>query len=69
MSLPSESDRVELVHTDDPHTSLLPSDRGTVTGLGETPDGTRQLWVDWDDGSSLALLVGVDKFRTIDEKS
>lgn len=70
----SEGDRIELVHTDDPYTNLEPGDKGTVTGTdvdsGEiTPSGRpeEKVWVDWDDGGQLALIVGEDRFNVVDE--
>lgn len=63
-------DRVELVHTSDPHTSLEPGDRGEVTGTstvpGEvTPTGRpeTQVWVDWDSGSNLMMILGEDRIK------
>lgn len=55
--------RVELVWTYDEYTSLVPGDRGTVTGHGPDP---LQLWIDWDNGSSLALIIGHDRFRVVE---
>lgn len=60
---PEPGTRIELVWTDDEYTSLVPGDRGTVTGRGPDP---LQLWVDWDNGSSLALIIGHDRFRVVE---
>jgi len=50
--------RVELIHTDDPYTSLKPGSRGTYEfRLGE------QHSIKWDDGSSLMLIEGKDRFK------
>jgi hypothetical protein len=46
--------RVELVHTNDPHTLLRPGDQGTIA-LYEPK--LAQLQVDWDSGSRLAMLL------------
>ncbi len=46
--------RVELVHTNDPHTRLRPGDHGTVTSYDPK---LIQLNVDWDSGSRLAMLL------------
>ena len=59
--------RVELVSTDDGHTSLDPGATGVVTDVGETPIGEAQVWVDWDGGCTLALIGGVDEFDFVDE--
>jgi Domain of unknown function (DUF4314) len=50
----SPGDRVELVATTDPYTRLRPGDHGTVTSLSDHPEPTIE--VQWDDGSSLAIL-------------
>jgi len=70
----SEGDRIELVSTSDPYTNLSPGDRGTVTGTNTLPPGVtgrktpeRKILVDWDSGSSLALVVGEDKYRQVEE--
>lgn len=58
--------RVELVYTGDPHTELKAGDRGTIIHqrfdefFGETTTS-----IDWDCGSSLALLSGEDQFRIL----
>jgi hypothetical protein len=50
----SPGDRVELVATNDPYTRLQPGDRGTVTGVADTPEPT--IDIAWDNGSTLAIL-------------
>ena len=67
-----EGDRIELVSTSDPHTNLESGDKGTVTDTSVlpaevTPHGRpqTQIWVDWDTGSTLALLQGEDEFKVI----
>jgi hypothetical protein len=58
--------RVELVACDDEWTRLQPGDQGTVTGVVLVPfDDRVQVWIDWDDGSRLALLDGVDAWREV----
>jgi hypothetical protein len=47
-------DRVELVATTDPYTGLQPGDRGTVTGVTDSPEPT--IDIAWDNGSTLAIL-------------
>ncbi|GAA1918863.1 DUF4314 domain-containing protein [Streptantibioticus ferralitis] len=50
-------DRIVLVHTTDPYTHLRPGEQGTVTAY--QPDerlGTR-LNINWDSGSTLAMLL------------
>lgn len=63
-------DRVELVSTTDEHTSLEPGDRGTVSSVMtiEEPIGPEtQVWVDWDDGGKLAMILGEDEIKKVGE--
>lgn len=55
-------DKVELVHTDDTMTTLKPGSKGTVTAVDEDQE---LIWVKWDNGEKLALLIGIDKFKII----
>ncbi|MBN2066131.1 MAG: DUF4314 domain-containing protein [Candidatus Thermoplasmatota archaeon] len=55
-------DRVELIETDDSWTSLQKGSRGTVTEIEEDQD---LIWVNWDNGERLALLIGTDRFKVI----
>ncbi len=53
--------RVELVHMDDPYSTLPPGERGTVVLV----DDAGTVFVDWDCGSSLGVVFGVDKIRKL----
>jgi hypothetical protein len=53
--------RVELIFMDDPYTKLIPGDRATVLGV----DDAGNILCEWDNGSTLSLIYGVDGFRTI----
>lgn len=53
--------RVELLQMDDPYTSLVPGDWGTVTGI----DDTGTVFVAWDKGSSLGLVFGEDHYKKV----
>ena len=54
--------RVELVEMDDPYNrKLTPGSKGTVMGV----DDMGTIHVRWDCGSSLGVIYGVDKIRTI----
>lgn len=56
--------RIRLLHTDDRYTKLRPGDEGTIDDITNTPwPNTRQIWVKWDSGSSLALIDGKDDFE------
>ena len=48
--------RVELVHMDDPYTSLTTGDKGTVKHV----DDMGTIHISWDCGSSLGVVYGVD---------
>ena len=54
------STRVELVRMDDEQAPPIGT-QGTVTGV----DDTGSLMVDWDNGSSLNVLWGVDAARKV----
>jgi hypothetical protein len=56
-------DRVVLVTATDPCTRLVPGTEGTVTG---TDDQHGQIFMAWDDGSTLSMLPGDgDEIRLI----
>lgn len=48
--------RVELVKMDDPYREMPPGLQGVVTGI----DDTGSIHVDWQNGSSLAVVYGED---------
>lgn len=50
--------RVELIKMDDPFTSLKKGDEGDLQFI----DDIGQIHVKWDNGSTLALIPGIDKF-------
>lgn len=53
--------RVELISMDDPYSRLSPGDCGTV----KLVDDTGTVFVNWDCGSSLGVVYGVDRIRKI----
>ena len=53
--------RVELVHMDDPYTSLTTGDKGTVRFI----DDMGTIHISWDCGSSLGAVYGVDVITKI----
>jgi hypothetical protein len=55
-------DRVELLEMLDTMTKLVKGSKGTVSRI-ETDQ--ELVWIDWDNGEELALLLDVDKFRVI----
>lgn len=58
-----EGTRVALVRMDDPYSKLRPGDKGTVSCV----DDTGTVFVNWDCGSSLGAVYGVDEIRKIDK--
>jgi uncharacterized protein DUF4314 len=61
--------RIELIHTDDPYTKLVPGDKGIVTLVDEMPfnDTPIQISVKWDSGSNLMMIWGKDQYKVIKE--
>jgi len=55
-------DRVELLEMMDTMTKLEKGSKGTVNKIEEDQE---LIWVDWDNGEKLALLIGIDKFRIV----
>ena len=55
-------DRIELIFMNDTWTNLKPGDKGTVFKIDENQE---LIWVNWDNGEQLALLVEVDKFKIV----
>jgi hypothetical protein len=53
--------RVELISMDDPYAKLKPGERGTVRCM----DSTGTVFVDWDCGSGLGIVYGVDHIRKL----
>lgn len=53
--------RVELIRMDDPYSYLKPGDTGTV----RTVDDAGTVFVDWDCGSGLGIVYGIDRIRKL----
>ena len=61
-------DRIKLVSTDNPYTRLKPGDFGLVwdiTTFELSNEETKQIWIHWDNGDSLALIEGKDEWEII----
>ncbi len=59
-----EGTRIALVHMgDDPYSTLVPGDRGTVKSV----DDAGTIHVSWDCGSGLGLAYGEDACRKLTE--
>lgn len=55
--------RVRLVRTSDPHTRLRPGAEGVIRF--ETHGEYGSVAIDWDDGSKLSMVPGVDSFEVL----
>ena len=55
--------RVELVKMDDPFREMPPGLQGVVTGI----DDSGSSHVDWQNGSSLAVIFGEDECRKVED--
>lgn len=53
--------RVRLIHTSDQYTLLKPGNEGKVVFI----DDIGTVFVDWDDGSSLGMVAGEDKYEVL----
>lgn len=56
-----EGCRVELINMDDPYSRLSPGEQGTVNLV----DDTGTVFVDWDCGSHLGVVYGIDHIRKL----
>ena len=54
--------RVRLIRMEDPYTKLKSGDLGTIKGV----DDMGHILVDWDSGSSLNLISGVDEYEVLE---
>ena len=54
---------VELIHMDDPYTTIPSGTRGTVRDV----DDTGTIFVSWENGSGLGVVYGVDSCRKVKE--
>lgn len=59
-----EGTRLMLLHMDDAHAPVPEGTRGTVKHV----DDLGQIHMQWDNGRTLAIVPGVDSFRTLTEE-
>lgn len=57
--------RIRLLYTDDKYTNLKRNDEGIIELIHKHSDGEHQVWVKWDNGSSLMLLTGKDQYEVV----
>jgi hypothetical protein len=56
--------RIELISTNDQFTDLTPGSQGVIQW--ERDDGySNTIAVNWDNGSSLSLIAGTDRYRIL----
>ena len=55
-------DRVELLFINDTMTQLEEGAKGTVFKIEEDQE---LVWINWDNGEKLALILGIDKFKIV----
>jgi hypothetical protein len=56
-----EGTRVELVEMNDPYRKMPPGLKGTV----QMVDDAGGIQINWDNGSTLAAIYGIDKVKVI----
>jgi hypothetical protein len=55
-------DRIKIIEIDDGLTKLEKGSKGTVKNIDVEQD---LIWVDWDNGEKIALIIGIDKYKVI----
>lgn len=55
-------DRIKIIEMDDGLTTLKKGSKGTVTNID---DEQELIWVNWDNGEKIALIIGIDKYKVI----
>ncbi len=60
--------RIQLVKTLDPYTDLKPGDLGTIEYVIKNTLIEDQISVQWDNGSNLMMLVGLDEYIVLDHE-
>ena len=58
-----KGDRVMLIHMGDKYSNLTIGDKGTCRGV----DDIGNILMDWDNGSTLSLIPGEDKYKVVNE--
>lgn len=57
--------RVRLLSMPDDPDPIEPGSEGTINYVGKFPGEGQQIGVDWDNGRTLMLIVGVDDFELV----
>lgn len=65
MIQPQVGDYIELIEMPDDPDPLAPGSRGTVNYVGKRGGMGQQIGVKWDNGRTLMLVNGTDRFRIL----
>lgn len=65
MIIPLKGDLIELIEMPDDPDPIPAGTRGTVTFVGPRDGLGQQIGVDWENGRSLMLVNGVDRFLVL----
>jgi len=60
--------RIQLINSNDPYTKLKPGDLGTIEYVIKNTMIEDQISIQWDNGSNLMLLVGLDEYIVLDHE-
>ena len=60
--------RIQLINSNDPYTKLKHGDLGTIEYVIKNTMIEDQISVQWDSGSNLMLLVGLDEYIILDHE-
>jgi hypothetical protein len=65
-NMSSKGKRIRLIHTDDQYAKLKNGDMGTITEFSLLPEGNRQILINWDNGSQLAMIEDIDEYQILE---
>ncbi len=65
MIVPKVGDLIELIEMPDDPNPIAPGTKGTVNYVGKVATLGQQIGVLWEDGSTLMLVNGTDRFRIL----
>jgi hypothetical protein len=63
--IPKVGDLIELIEMPDDPDPIPAGTQGTVTYVGKRASLGQQIGVDWENGRSLMLVNGIDRFRIL----
>ena len=59
-------DKIALMKMNDTYTTLSVGAIGYITGFGKTPTGELQIWINWENGSTLNVLHPIDSIQILE---